>query len=77
MYPFQAILRLTLLALVSDQTTFPHIALFGEMHWAKLKDPLGFVRDRAHPATTISANLAGVPYEQLQTINWGNSKRGP
>lgn len=65
-HPFQAILRLTLLALVSGQTTLAHIALFGEMHWAKLKDPLGFVRDRAPHATTISRTLAGVPYEQLQ-----------
>ena len=32
-HPFQAILRLTLLGLVSGQTTMAHIALFGKLHW--------------------------------------------
>ena len=31
-HPFQAILRLTLLGLVSGQTTMAHIALFGQLH---------------------------------------------
>ena len=42
-HPFQAILRLTLLGLVSGQTTMAHIALFGELHWQRLKEPLGFL----------------------------------
>ena len=65
-HPFQAILRLTLLGLVCGQTTMAHIALFARMHWATLKEPLGFVRDQPPHATTISRTLAGVPYEQLQ-----------
>lgn len=65
-HPFQAVLRLTLLGLVSGQTTMAHIALFGEKHWAKLKEPLGFTRDRPPHATTISRTLAGISFEQLQ-----------
>ena len=65
-HPFQAILRMTLLGLVCGQTTMAHIALFARMHWAVLKEPLGFVRDRPPHATTISRTLAGVSYEQLQ-----------
>ncbi len=71
-HPFQAVLRLTLIGLVSGQTTMAHIALFGEKHWAKLKEPLGFIRDRPPHATTISRTLAGVSFEQLQRalIRW-------
>ena len=71
-HPFQAILRLTLLGLVSGQTTMAHIALFGQLHWQTLKEPLGFVRDRTPHATTISRALAGVSLEQLQEalIGW-------
>ena len=71
-HPFQAILRLTLLGLVSGQTTMAHIALYGQLHWQTLKEPLGFVRDQAPHATTISRALAGVSLEQLQEalIGW-------
>ena len=65
-HPFQAILRLSLLGLVCGQTTMAHIAHFARMHWATLKEPLGFVRDQPPHATTISRTLAGVPWEQLQ-----------
>ena len=65
-YPFQAILRLTLLGLVCGQTTMAHIALFARMHWLVLKEPLGFLRDQPPHATTISRALAGVSPEQLQ-----------
>ncbi len=64
-HPFQAIVRLTLLGLVSGQTTMAHIALFGKLHWPELKEPLGFVRESAPHATTISRVLAGVPFERL------------
>ena len=71
-HPFQGILRLTLLGLVCGQTTMAHIALFARMHWATLKEPLGFVRDEPPHATTISRTLAGVPWEQLQDalVDW-------
>lgn len=71
-HPFQAVLRLTLLGLVSGQTTMAHLVLFGEKHWARLKEPLGFTRDRPPHATTISRTLAGVSFEQLQRalIGW-------
>ena len=65
-YPFQGILRLTVLALVSGQTTMAHIALFGEKQWPQLKEPLGFTRAKAPHATTISRTLAGVSLAQLQ-----------
>ena len=48
-HPFQAILRLTLLGLVSGQTTMAHMALFGKLRWTELKEPLGFVRESATP----------------------------
>ena len=40
--PSQAILRLTLLGLVSGQTTMAHIAWYGRLHWETLREPLGF-----------------------------------
>ncbi len=43
-----------------------HIAWYGKLHWPALKEPLGFVRDDAPHATTISRTLAGVSYGQLQ-----------
>ena len=49
-----------------DQTAMAHIALFARMHWATIKDPLGFVRDEPPRATAISRALAAVPWEQLQ-----------
>ena len=63
-HPFQAILRLTLLGLVSGQTTMAHIAWYGRLHWETLRSAfggLGFVRDQAPHATTRSRTLAGVP----------------
>ncbi len=65
-HPFQAILRLTLLGMVSGQTTMAHIALFGKLHWPELKEPLGFGRESAPHAAAISRVLAGVPFERLQ-----------
>ena len=65
-HPFQSILRLTVLGLVSGQTTMAHIALFGEKQWGKLKEPLGFTRDRPPHATTISRTLAGISFNELQ-----------
>ena len=43
-HPFQVILRLTLLGLVSGQTTMAHIALFGKLHWKEFKEAFGFAR---------------------------------
>ena len=65
-HPFQAILRLTLLGLIGGQTTMAHIAWYGQLHWPELKEALGFVRDDAPHATTISRTLAGVSLAQLQ-----------
>ena len=63
---FQAILRLVVLGLVSGQSTMAHIGLYGEKQWGKLKEPLGFTRDRAPHATTISRTLAGISFEEMQ-----------
>ena len=65
-HPFQAILRLTLLGLIGGQTTMAHIAWYGQLHWPELKEALGFVRDDAPHATTISRTLAGVSLARLQ-----------
>ncbi len=46
-HPFQAILRLTLLGLVSGQTAMAHIAWYGRLHGETLREPLGFARDQA------------------------------
>ena len=70
-HPFQAILRLTLLGLVSGQTTMAHIALYGQLHWQTLREPLGFDRERAPHQTTISRALAGVSLGQLQEALMG------
>ena len=42
------------------------------MHWPELREPLGFDRDRAPRATTISRALAGAPFAQLQEalLDW-------
>ena len=71
-HPFQALLRLTVLGLVSGQTTMAHIAWYGKLHWPMLREPLGFERDEAPHATTISRALAGVPFAQLQgaLLDW-------
>lgn len=71
-HPFQAILRLTLLGLVSGQTTMAHIAWFGRLHWETLREPLGFLRDQAPHPTTLSRTLAGVSLIQLQqaVLDW-------
>ena len=45
-HPSQAILRLTLLGLVCSQTNMAHIAHFDRLHWATLKEPLGFGGDQ-------------------------------
>ena len=58
-HPFQAIFRLTLPSLVCEQTTMAHTALFARMNWPLLREPLGFHRDHAPHATTISRTLAG------------------
>ena len=64
-HPFQAILRLTLLGLVSGQTAMAHIAWYGRLHGETLKEPLGFVRDQAPRRATRSRTLAGAPLTQL------------
>lgn len=71
-FPFQGILRLTVLALVSGQTTMAHIALYGAQQWEQIKEPLGFTRDKPPHATTISRTLAGVSLAQLQQalLHW-------
>ena len=60
-HPFQAILRLTLLGLVSGQTTMAHIALFGQLHWQTLKEHSGPGSPRYHDlpgigGTSLSSN---------------------
>ena len=52
-YPFQPIVRLTILGLIGGQTTMADIACYGKMHGPTLKDPLGFVGEEETHSTTI------------------------
>ena len=80
-HPFQAILRLTLLGLVSGQTTMAHIAWYGRLHWETLRSAfggLGFVRDQAPHATTRSRTLAECPWRNCNRrcrIGWRGWRR--
>ena len=67
-HSFQAILRLTLLGLVSGQTTMAHIALFGQLHWQTLKEPLGFVRDRTPTPPRSPGHWRGFPRSSCRRL---------
>lgn len=57
-HPFAALLALTFLGLLCRQADFAAIARWARAHWAELRGPLGFTRDYAPHATTLSRAAA-------------------
>jgi hypothetical protein len=57
-HPFAGLLALTFLGLLCRQPDFAAIARWARRHWAELRDPLGFTREYAPHATTLSRAAA-------------------
>ncbi len=57
-HPFAGLLALTSLGLLCRQPDFASIARWARRHWAELAGPLGFTRDDAPHATTLSRAAA-------------------
>jgi hypothetical protein len=57
-HPFSGLLALTFLGLLCRQGDFAAIARWARRHWAELAGPLGFTRDDAPHATTLSRAAA-------------------
>jgi len=57
-HPFSGLLALTFLGLLCRQPDFAAIARWARSHWAELAVPLGFTRDDAPHATTLSRAAA-------------------
>jgi hypothetical protein len=58
-HPFDGLLALTFLGLLCRQADFAAIARWAARHWGELAGPLGFTRDYAPHATTLSRATAG------------------
>ena len=67
-HPFQAILRLTLLGLVSGQTTMAHIALFGQLHWQTLKEPWASFETRLPTPPPSPGHWRGFPWSSCRRL---------
>jgi DDE family transposase len=57
-HPFPGLLALTFLGLLCRQADFASIARWARRHWGELAGPLGFTRDDAPHATTLSRAAA-------------------
>src|SRR4051794_33980066 len=57
-HPFPSLLALTFLGLLCRQADFASIARWARRHWGELAGPLGFTRDDAPHATTLSRAAA-------------------
>lgn len=57
-HPFAGLLALTFLGLLCRQPDFASIARWARRHWDELRGPLGFSRDYAPHATTLSRAAA-------------------
>jgi hypothetical protein len=57
-HPFAGLLALTFLGLLCRQADFATIARWARRHWGELAGPLGFTRDEAPHATTLSRAAA-------------------
>jgi hypothetical protein len=57
-HPFPGLLALTFLGLLCRQADFAAIARWARRHWGQLREPLGFTRDYAPHATTLSRAAA-------------------
>lgn len=57
-HPFAGLLALTFLGLLCRQADFAAIARWAKRHWSQLREPLGFTREYAPHATTLSRAAA-------------------
>lgn len=58
-HPLQGMLALVFLGLLARIREMAVLQRWAEAHWAELKEPLGFDRDKPPHATTISRTIAG------------------
>ena len=65
-HPFAGLLALTFLGLLCRQADFAAIARWARRHWAELAGPLGFTRDSAPHATTLSRAAARYSVDEFR-----------
>jgi DDE_Tnp_1-associated len=65
-HPFDSLLALTFLGLLCRQVDFASIARWARRHWAELAGPLGFTREGAPHATTLSRAAARYSVAELR-----------
>ncbi len=65
-HPFVGLLALTLLGLICRQTDFAAIARWAKRYWADLRGPLGFTREYAPHATTLTRAATRYSVDQLR-----------
>src|SRR5262245_41829764 len=58
-HPLQGMLALVFLGLLARIREMAVLQRWAKAHWAELKEPLGFERDKPPHATTISRSIAG------------------
>jgi hypothetical protein len=66
-HPFAGLLAVTFLGLLCRQTDFASIGRWAKRHWADLRGPLGFTRDHAPHATTLSRAAARYSVAEFRT----------
>lgn len=66
-YPFAGLLALTFLGLLCRQADFASIARWARRHWGDLAGPLGFTREVAPHATTLSRAAARYSVAEFRT----------
>ncbi len=66
-HPFDSLLALTFLGLLCRQSDFAAIARWARRHWEELAGPLGFTRDYAPHATTLSRAAASYSVAEFRT----------
>lgn len=65
-HPFAGLLALTFLGLICRQADFAAIARWARRHWTQLRGPLGFTRDYAPHATTLSRAAARYSIDEFR-----------
>jgi hypothetical protein len=65
-HPFTSILALTFLGLMCRQTELAPLQRWAEDYWDRLREPLGFTREKPPHATTLSRVLARFSLAQFQ-----------
>ena len=71
-HPFSSLIALTFLGLLCRQSNFATMARWVDRHWKALRDPLGFTREDAPHATTLSraAALDSVDQFRAALADW-------